>query len=58
MAVLGVFFVWPVLHALYLSFTDYQLGIIEGVTKVMDYFNKEKIVRIVLMLFDVSADVN
>jgi hypothetical protein len=40
------------------GFTDYQLGIIEGVTKILDYFNKEKIVRIVLMLFDVSADVN
>lgn len=34
------------------GFTDYQLGIIEGVTKILDYFNKEKIVRIVLMLFD------
>lgn len=26
LAVLGIFFVWPLLHALYLSGTDYQLG--------------------------------
>ena len=39
------------------GFTDFQLGIVENVTKILDYFNKEKIVRIILMLFDVSADV-
>lgn len=31
---------------------DYALNIIELVTKVLDYFNKEKIVRIVCMLFE------
>lgn len=34
--------------------TDFTLSIVELVTKVLDYFNKEKIVRAVLMLFDVS----
>lgn len=33
---------------------DYTLNIIELVSKVLDYFNKEKIVRIVCMFFDVS----
>lgn len=28
--------------------------IIEKVGKILDYFNKEKIVRIILMLFDVN----
>lgn len=32
---------------------DYTLNIIELVSKVLDYFNKEKIVRIVAMFFDV-----
>lgn len=31
---------------------DYSLNIIELVSKVLDYFNKEKIVRIVCMFFD------
>ena len=33
-------------------FEDYSLGLIEKVTKVLDYFNTEKIVRILLMLID------
>ena len=36
------------------GFTDFQLGIVEHVSKILDYFNKEKIVRIILMMFDVS----
>ncbi len=28
--------------------------IIEKVARILDYFNKEKIVRIILMLFDVT----
>jgi len=36
---------------------DYTLNIIELVSKVLDYFNKEKIVRIVCMFFDVSYDI-
>ena len=35
-------------------FADYQLNLIELASKVLDYFNKEKIVRIIVMLFDVS----
>jgi hypothetical protein len=35
------------------GFEDFSLSIIEKVAKVLDFFNKEKIVRIVLMLFDV-----
>jgi len=31
--------------------------LIELVSKVLDYFNKEKIVRIVCMLFDVSYQI-
>lgn len=38
------------------GFTDYNLLIIEGCSKILDYFNKEKIVRIILMMFDVSTD--
>jgi len=34
------------------GFTDFQLMIIEDVSKILDYFNKEKIVRIILMIFD------
>jgi len=33
-------------------FADYQIGIIELVAKILDYFNQEKIVRIVCMLFN------
>ena len=36
------------------GFTDYSLNIIEEVSKILDYHNKEKIVRIILMIFDVS----
>lgn len=36
------------------AFTDFRLGIIERVAKVLDYFSKENIVRIICMLFDVS----
>ena len=35
---------------------DYTLNIIELVSKVLYYFNKEKIVRIVCMFFDVSFE--
>lgn len=35
-------------------FTDFKLSIIEHVSKILDYFNKEKIVRIICMMFDVS----
>jgi len=38
----------------YSYFSDYELNLIESVAKVLDYYNKEKIVRIVCMLFDVS----
>lgn len=34
-------------------FEEVGLDIIEKVAKILDYFNKEKIVRIVLLLFDV-----
>lgn len=37
----------------YEHFGDFGLNVIELVSKVLDYFNKEKIVRIVCMLFDV-----
>ena len=37
------------------AFTDFKLNIIEHVSKILDYFNKEKIVRIICMLFDVST---
>jgi hypothetical protein len=37
------------------GFEDFGLSIIEKVAKVLDFFNKEKIVRIVLMLFDVRS---
>lgn len=33
-------------------FEDYSLEIIERSVKILDYFNKEKIVRIVLLLLD------
>ena len=36
------------------DFTDFKLNIIEHVSKILDYFNKEKIVRIICMMFDVS----
>ena len=39
-------FAWP-------YFSDFQLNIIELVTKVLDYFNKEKVVRVVCFLFEV-----
>lgn len=35
-------------------FADYSLGVIELVSKVLDFYNKEKIVRVVCRLFDVS----
>ena len=38
-------------------FEDYTLAIIEKVTKVMDYHSKEKIARIMLMLFDNLKDI-
>lgn len=37
-------------------FSDYRMGIIEKVSKILDYFNTEKIVRIMLMLFDNLKD--
>lgn len=33
-------------------FTDFKTNIIEHVSKILDYFNKEKIVRIIMMMFD------
>jgi hypothetical protein len=33
-------------------FEDYSLSIIERAVKVLDFFNKEKVVRIVLLLLD------
>jgi len=33
-------------------FEDYTIAIIEKVSKILDFFNWEKIVRIMLMLFD------
>lgn len=36
-------------------FADYQISIVESISKILDYFNKEKIVRIILMIFDVSC---
>ena len=33
-------------------FEDYNLAIIENSVKILDYFNKEKIVRVVLLLLD------
>ena len=37
------------------AFTDFKLNIIEHVSKILDYFNKEKIVRIICMMFEVSS---
>jgi V-type H+-transporting ATPase subunit H len=34
------------------EFCDYDLNVLEYVSKILDYFNQEKIVRIVLMLFN------
>lgn len=34
------------------DFEDYSLNIIEKAVKVLDFFNKEKVVRIVLLLLD------
>ena len=34
------------------EFCDYNLNVLEYVSKILDYFNAEKIVRIVLMLFN------
>ena len=34
------------------GFEDYRLALMEKVAKILDFFNKEKIVRIILMLFD------
>jgi len=34
------------------GFEDPRFTIIEKVARILDYFNKEKIVRIILMLFD------
>lgn len=38
------------------DFNAFQLGIIERVAKILDYFNKEKIVRIICHLFDNLKD--
>lgn len=35
------------------GFEDYRFMVLEKVAKILDYFNKEKNVRIILMLFDV-----
>jgi len=34
------------------GFEDFRYMIIEKVSKILDYFNKEKIVRIILLLFE------
>jgi len=34
------------------GFEDYRFNIIEKVARILDYFNKEKIVRIILLLLD------
>ena len=34
------------------GFEDYRLALIEKVAKILDFFNKEKIVRIILLFFD------
>lgn len=36
-------------------FSDFKLNVIEHVSKILDYFNKEKIVRIITKLFSVST---
>lgn len=38
-------------------FEDYNRAIIEKVSKILDYFNTEKVVRIMLMLFDSLKEV-
>lgn len=41
------------------KFSDYGNNIIESVAKILDYFNTEKIVRIVCMLFNnIKTDEN
>ena len=37
------------------GFEDFGYMIIEKVSKILDYFNKEKIVRIILMLYEVIS---
>ena len=39
-------------HFALTAFEDYQLNLLEKVCKVLDYFNKEKIVRIILLLLE------
>lgn len=34
------------------NFEDYDLNIIEKVVKILDFFSKEKIIRVMLLLFD------
>lgn len=41
-------------HFSLVHFGDYGLNLIEHTSKILDYYNKEKIVRIVCMLFMVS----
>ena len=52
--VIGIMWVLSYHDFSYSYFSDYELNLIESVAKVLDYYNKEKIVRIVCMLFDVS----
>ena len=33
------------------GFTDFKLNIIEHVSKILDFFNKEKIVRMICLIF-------
>lgn len=37
-------------------FSDFKLNVIEHVSKILDYFNKEKIVRIITKLFSNLKD--
>lgn len=43
-------------HFAHKGFEDYRFNIIEKVSRILDYFNKEKIVRIILLLFDNLKD--
>ena len=36
-------------------FSDYDRNIIENVAKILDFYNKEKIIRMTMMLFEVRT---
>lgn len=52
--VIGALWILSVHEFAQKGFEEAGLDIIEKVAKILDYFNKEKIVRIVLLLFDVT----